>query len=278
MRIDSHQHYWEPARGDYGWLRPDKGILYGDYLPVRLEPLLRQYGLDYSVAVQAAPTIEETRYLLALSDMHPTIAGVVGWLDFESPSFGERLAELRHHPRFVGVRPMIQDLPADWLLRERVVGHMRLLEKERFPIDLQLRPHLLDGAVKLMELVPGLHAVIDHIAKPVYGVSFQAWRDGVMRLSDYPNMMCKLSGMVPEAEAVPWTIETWKPYVETILEAFGPERVMYGSDWPVCLLSATYGQVYESLAALLPDSWDDADRAGVWGWNAARFYRLGVAK
>jgi L-fuconolactonase len=278
MRVDSHQHYWKPARGDYGWLRPDKGILYEDYLPARLEPLLRQYGLDYSIAVQAAPTVEETRYLLAMSDMHPTIAGVVGWLDFESTSFEERLAELRHHPRFVGVRPMIQDLHADWLLRGQVVGHMRVLEKERFPIDLQLRPHLLDKAVKLMELLPELHAVIDHIAKPVYGVSFQAWKDGVTRLSEYPNMMCKLSGMVPEAEAVPWTIEAWKPYVDTVLDAFGPERIMYGSDWPVCLLSATYGQVYESLAALLPESWDEAGRAGVWGRNAERFYRLGIAE
>jgi L-fuconolactonase len=233
--------------------------------------------MEYSIAVQAAPTVEETRYLLALSDMYPTIAGVVGWLDFESPSFGEQLTELRRHPRFIGVRPMIQDLPADWLLREQVVGNMRLLEKERFPIDLQLRPHLLESAVKLMEQVPGLHAVIDHIAKPVYGVSFQAWKDGVMRLADYPNMMCKLSGMVPEAEAVPWTVEAWKPYVETVLDAFGPERVMYGSDWPVCLLSATYGQVYESLAALLPESWNEAERAGVWGGNAARFYRLRIA-
>ncbi|MDF2714708.1 MAG: putative TIM-barrel fold metal-dependent hydrolase [Paenibacillus sp.] len=276
MRIDAHQHYWEPARGDYGWLQPDKGILYKDYLPQQLEPILRLHRLQYSVAVQAAPTVEETRYLLALSDAHPTIAGVVGWLDFESPSFKEQLAELRRHPRFVGVRPMIQDLPADWLLRPAVIGHMRCLEEERFPIDLQLRPHLLESAVTLMELVPKLCAVIDHIAKPVYGQSFQEWQGSIRRLAAYPNMMCKLSGMVPETAGTAWDIDEWKPYVELVLDSFGPDRVMFGSDWPVCLLSATYEQVYESLSALLPANWDEAEREGVWGRNAELFYRLQV--
>lgn len=274
MRIDAHQHYWEPSRGDYGWLTADKGILYADCLPRQLEPLLRLYRLDRSIAVQAAPTVAETRYLLALCDAHSTIAGVVGWLDFESPSFGETFAELRRHPRFVGVRPMIQDLPDDWLLRETVVGHMRQLENERFPVDLQLRPRLMDSAVHLMERVPGLPAVIDHIAKPVYGQRFGAWKEAIERLAAYPNMMCKLSGMVPEEPETPWSTAEWKPYVETVLEAFGPERVMFGSDWPVCLLSASYGQVCESLESLLPADWGESARDAVWGGNAARFYRL----
>ncbi|RKN86830.1 amidohydrolase family protein [Paenibacillus ginsengarvi] len=275
MRIDAHQHYWEPQRGDYGWLTKERGILYRDYLPRQLEPLLKQYQFRYSVAVQAAPTVDETLYLLKLSESHRSIAGVVGWLDFESARFEEELAGLRLHPRFVGLRPMIQDLPADWLLRRDVRTSMRHLEQERFPIDLQLRPFLLDSAIKLMEHVPQLTAVIDHIAKPVYGEKFGDWEWAMARLAEYPNMSCKLSGMVPE-RAAPWSILDWKPYVEAALELFGPQRVLFGSDWPVCLLSATYGQVYDSLAALLPSGWEETAGDGLWGANAAAFYRLPV--
>jgi L-fuconolactonase len=277
MRIDAHQHYWEPRRGDYGWLTPDTGLLYADYLPAQLEPLLAQHRLDYTVLVQAAPTVEETRYMLALSDAHPTIAGVVGWLDFESPDFAGQLAELRKHPHFVGVRPMIQDLPADWLLRDTVVANMRHIAERQFPIDLQLRPFLLDSAVKLLEQVPTLRAVIDHIAKPVYGREFEAWRLAMERLAGFPNMMCKLSGMVPERREA-WTAEPWKPYVRTIIELFGAERIMFGSDWPVCLVSATYEQVCDALASLLPPEWDASQLEAVWGGNAARFYRLPDAR
>lgn len=273
MRIDAHQHYWEPRRGDYGWLTPDKGILYDNFLPSRLEPLLQKHRIDCTVLVQAAPTVEETRYMLALSDAHPTIAGVVGWLDFESPQFAEMLDDLRLHPRFVGVRPMIQDLPADWLLRDAVMDNMRHLESLKFPIDLQLRPHLLDSAVKLMEDVPELCAVVDHIAKPVYGQRTAEWQHAMERLAAYPNTMCKLSGMVPERQES-WSVEPWKPYVQCVLDSFGANRVMFGSDWPVCLISATYEQVYDSLNMLLPESWDETMREGVWGRNAAKFYRL----
>ncbi|GAA3404091.1 amidohydrolase family protein [Paenibacillus hodogayensis] len=274
MRIDAHQHYWKPQRGDYGWLTPDTGVLYRDWLPEQLEPLLHSHGIARTVVVQAAPTVEETRYLLALSEAHSSIAGVVGWIDFESPHFASELERMRLHPRFVGLRPMIQDLPKDWMLREPVVRHMKVLEKERFPLDLQLRPHLLDSAARLMEQVPQLRAVIDHIAKPVYGQAFAEWKAGIERLAAYPGMLCKLSGMVPEQGDTEWSSELWKPYAETIFAAFGPERIMFGSDWPVCLISASYDEVVETAASLLPSGWGAAELAGVWGLNAARFYGL----
>lgn len=273
MRVDAHQHYWEPKRGDYGWLTPELDAMYRDFLPEQLEPILGKYRMNGSVAVQAAPTVEETKYLLALSDAHPSILGVVGWLDLESPGFAEHLAGMREHPKFVGIRPMIQDLPDDWLLRESVVGSMRILERQRFPIDLQLRPRLLDSAVKLMEQVPELTAVIDHLAKPDWGQSPIKWQEAIRQLTDYPNILCKLSGMVPESKAR-WHVEAWKPYVAYIMDVFGPERVMFGSDWPVCLWSATYDQVYESLAGLLPGGPGDSGLDGLWGGNAARFYGL----
>jgi len=273
LRVDAHQHYWEPKRGDYGWLTPGLDAMYRDFLPEQLEPLLGKYRMDGSVAVQAAPTVEETNYLLVLSDTHPSILGVVGWLDLESPGFAEALARQREHPKFVGIRPMIQDLPDDWLLGESVAGSMRILERQRFPVDLQLRPHLLGSAVKLMERVPELAAVIDHLAKPDWGRSPVRWQEAIRRMAEYPNVMCKLSGMVPESRDR-WDAGTWKPYVSYILDVFGPDRVMYGSDWPVCLWSADYDRVYESLAGLLPAGPEDSGWAGLWGDNAARFYGL----
>jgi L-fuconolactonase len=273
LRVDAHQHYWEPQRGDYGWLTPGLDAMYRDFLPDQLEPLLGKYRMEGSVAVQAAPTVEETKYLLALSDTYPSILGVVGWLDLESPGFAEALAGQREHPKFVGIRPMIQDLPDDWLLGESVAGSMRILERQRFPIDLQLRPRLLDSAVKLMERVPELPAVIDHLAKPDWRQSPVRWQEAIRRLAEYPNVMCKLSGMVPESRER-WDAEAWKPYVTYVLDVFGPDRVMYGSDWPVSLWSADYDRVYESLAGLLPAGPEDSRWTGLWGDNAARFYGL----
>jgi L-fuconolactonase len=275
MRVDAHQHYWEVSRNDYGWLTADKGILYNNYLPQQLTPLLQKHKLQFSVAVQAAPTMDETRYLLTLSDRVPSLIGVVGWLDFESPLFRDSFAELSKHPRFVGVRPMIQDLPEDWLLRPAVVDNMGFLEREQFPVDLQLRPHLFESVMMLMMQVPNLKAVIDHIAKPVWDEPLESWKSSMKRLSEYPNMVCKLSGLVPERTA-PWTVDQLRPYVEHIIGIFGYDRVLFGSDWPVCLLSASYDQVVDALNELLPREWSDQQREGVWGNNAMKFYRLGT--
>lgn len=274
MRIDGHQHYWEPARDDYGWLMPDKGILYRDYLPQHLKPHLDEHRMARTIVVQAAPTVEETVYMLGLSERDPSIAGVVGWLDFEAPTFAEIFEKLRANPKFVGVRPMIQDLPEDWLLRPQVVAHMKLLEAEGFPVDLQLRPFLMDAAAALLEQVPKLRAVVDHIAKPEPGEPVDQWALRMKRLADYPNVYCKISGLVPEVYGAAWSAEQIKPYVSAVLACFGPERVFFGSDWPVCLLSATYDQVVSLAESLLPDEWTEAQRDGFWGGNAAAFYRL----
>jgi L-fuconolactonase len=273
MRIDAHQHYWDPSREDYGWLTPDKGILYRNYSPQDLESSLVAHDFSHSIAVQAAPSIEETLYLLEWSDITPSIIGVVGWLDFEAPDFDAQFAKLRKHPRFVGVRPMIQDLPEDWLLRPTVIANLNKMASMQFPVDLQLRPFLMDTAVKLMEQVPTLRAVVDHIAKPAQNESIDDWKRGMKKLAEYSSIMCKLSGMVPE-ETVPWTVDQLRPYVEYTLELFGPDRIIYGSDWPVCLLSANYTQVYQLLNELLPTEWSEEKRAGVWGKNAVDFYHL----
>ncbi|MBM7564217.1 amidohydrolase family protein [Paenibacillus sacheonensis] len=276
MRIDAHQHYWSIARTDYGWLTPETGVLYRDYQPDELKPLLEEHGLDASIVVQAAPTTEETEYMLSLADREPAIAGVVGWLDFEGDSFDRDYRRFRANPKFVGVRPMIQDLPSEWLLRERVVERFRLLAAERFPVDLQANPRHLPFIADLLQQVPDLQAVIDHLAKPMMDRGeLEPWASQMSAIANYPGVMCKLSGMVPDKHDPAWSEAVIRPFAAHAIRVFGPKRVMFGSDWPVCLNAATYAQVRELASSLLGEGLTEEAKQDVYGGNAARFYRLG---
>jgi L-fuconolactonase len=275
--IDSHQHYWSVSRDDYGWLTTEQGILYRDYMPNDLRPELDRLGIRRTIAVQAAPTVEETHFLLGLSDADATIAGVVGWLDFESEGFEKQLNELQKHPKFVGVRPMIQDKPDDWILQRDVVANIRILERRQVPIDLQLRPRLMPAILELIRHVPKLYGVVDHLAKPdIWSGAWQPWAQQIEELAGYPHIMAKLSGMVPEKEGQLWTPEQIEPYAKHVIQAFGPKRIMFGSDWPVCLLSAQYEDVFRLVESLLPAEWNYEQRIDVFGRNAARFYNVGI--
>lgn len=274
-QVDAHQHYWSIGRKDYGWLTPESGLLYRDYLPAELKPHLSRHGITRTVLVQAAPSVEETLYMLGLYDQERTIAGVVGWLDFESDEFEVEFHRLQKHPGFVGVRPMIQDLPTGWLLDKRVMQRFRFLAEHEFPVDLQLRPRLLPDAVELLRQVPGLHAVIDHLAKPaMHHGGLEPWAGTMSELAAYPGVICKLSGMVAETAGQPWSLAQIEPYARHVLQLFGHERILFGSDWPVCLLSAAYDEVWELAHSLLPASWTAEQREAVFGRNAVHFYRL----
>lgn len=273
QRVDAHQHYWSIQRTDYGWLTPASGLLYRDYLPEELVPHLIQHDIARTILVQAAPSVEETWYMLGLYDKEPSVAGVVGWLDFESDHLEEEFQALREHPGFVGVRPMIQDLPNGWMLSDKVLRSFEYMAQQQFPVDLQLRPRLLEDAIQLLNRVPTLKAVIDHLAKPdMQEGELEPWADQMTQLAAYSGVMCKLSGMVPESEGETWTLQRIEPYARHVLNTFGPERVMYGSDWPVCLLSATYNEVIDLANTLLPSSWTDSQREAVFGGNALQFY------
>ncbi|MFD0716995.1 amidohydrolase family protein [Paenibacillus sp. GCM10027626] len=275
MNIDAHQHYWQPARGDYGWLQPASGCLYADFMPEQLKPLLTRHQFDRSIIVQAAPTVAETEFLLAIAAKEDTVAGVVGWLDLTARDFIGQWERLLENPRFVGLRPMIQDLPSEWILRERVVEHLRILADAGFPLDLQANPRHLPYLLRLFEQVPHLRAVVDHLAKPnIEDGAMEPWAAQMTAIAAYPNTMCKLSGMVPERQNASWSTASIVPFAAHAIAIFGAERVMFGSDWPVCLLSASYDQVVELHEACLPAAWGEAERANVCGRNAARFYRL----
>lgn len=279
-RIDAHQHFWRLVRGDYGWITPETGVLYRDYGPEDLLPHLAAHGIQRTVLVQAAPTEAETDFMLGLAEEHAFIAGVVGWLDMEAPDFPERLAERRRNPHFVGVRPMIQDLPDErWMLRDPVLRAFAELERTGTAFDFLVLPQHLPHVLTVLERFPDLRCVIDHIAKPPIASGAMAsgahapWAERLAAVAAHPGVHCKLSGMITEADHQRWRPEHLAPYIAHVLERFGPERVMFGSDWPVCRLAGEYDDVVRALRENL-GGLSAAEEAAVFGGNAARFYGL----
>lgn len=274
MRIDAHQHYWSIERTDYGWLTPAQGILYRNYGPEELRPLLSKYEIDATIAVQAAPSVEETLYLLGLGEAEPTLAGVVGWLDLTDPLMEREFNRMRERPKFVGIRPMIQDLPDGWIVQDTVVENIRMLAEAGFPLDLQARPRHLPDLIRLADRVPKLRAVVDHLAKPEMDRNaWSPWGEQISELAGHEGIYAKISGFSAEP-GHRWNLEAARSYVRHVLEAFGPKRVMYGSDWPVCLQSSTYADVLQATADFVPTHWTREDRDALFGLNSAEFYNI----
>ncbi|MCL6283926.1 amidohydrolase family protein [Ruegeria sp. 2012CJ41-6] len=279
MKIDAHQHFWQPLRGDYHWMPKDEPILNRPYAPADLEPHLRAHAIQASVLVQAAATLEETEYMLGLADATPFIKGVVGWVDFENPDHHAHLVRLANHPKFAGVRPMIQDIgDVNWMLRDDIQWAFRAVMDLDLTFDALGFPRHIPNFLTLMTRYPGLRVVYDHCMKPQIRDqragqdAFADWADGMSRLADQTTGCCKLSGLVTEAGA-DWTIEDLHPFAMHVLDAFGADRVMFGSDWPVCRLTSDYDTWYETAQALTSHL-NDAERADIFGGTAARFYRL----
>ncbi|SFL36663.1 L-fuconolactonase [Paenibacillus sp. 1_12] len=276
MRVDAHQHYWQLARGDYDWTGSDGGVLVRDFFPVDLSEHLERSQIDKTIVVQAAPTRKDTEFMLELAQHNDSIAGVVGWLDLEHTDFREQYESLRKQSKLVGIRIMIQIMEdADEVLRPASIQALKFLESENFPVDLLMRSHQLPSVLKLLREVPNLRGVIDHIAKPdIAQGQWEPWASQLQEIASYPSITCKLSGMVTEADHQAWTTEQLKPYIHHIVKAFGTERVMFGSDWPVCLLAASYERVVELLEEALLDGVNESEKTAIFGHNALRFYKL----
>ncbi|MDW4500027.1 amidohydrolase family protein [Sulfitobacter sp. D35] len=276
MRIDAHQHYWQPARGDYDWMPMDNATLARPYHPRDLEATLRKHGIDRTVLVQAAATVEETEYMLGIADASETVAAVVGWVDFEQPAHRAHLERLRHHPKFAGVRPMIQDIPdVDWMLRDDVQWGFEALVDLDLTFDALGFPQHLKNFHTILTRYTELRTVIDHCMKPQIRDhsehTYSHWADGMRALAEDTRAVCKFSGLVTECDG--WTLEALRPYAEHLFEVFGPDRLMWGSDWPVCQLEASYTDWIEAAEALtsgLPES----DRSAIFGGTAQAFYRI----
>jgi L-fuconolactonase len=273
MRIDAHQHFWRLDRGDYGWLTPDLGAIHRDFLPGDLTPLLQGAGIDGTILVQAAPTMAETEFLLTLAERHAFIKGVVGWVDFDSPAAVQDIDRLAAHAALVGLRPMIQDIADDdWMLRPALTPVLNAMAARGLTFDALVLPRHLGNLGRLLARHPDLRVVIDHGAKPqIRDGAFDDWAAQMTLLAQRTTAFCKLSGLVTEA-APNWTAAVIAPYVRHLLDTFGPERLIWGSDWPVCTLAARYAQWLDAAEALVGD--DPAARAAVFGANAQRAYRL----
>jgi L-fuconolactonase len=276
MHIDAHQHYWDPARGDYGWLTPDLDALYRTFGPADLAPLRERADVQRTVLVQAAPTVQETRYLLDLAQDDASVAGVVGWVPMLSRDAPELIAELARHPKFKGIRPMLQDLPDDdWIANPDLAPAVEALIAHDLAFDALIFARHVDALETFVTRFPTLRIVIDHGAKPPIrdGRSgWQSWADGITRLASLPHVHCKLSGLATEA-APGWTEATLQPYVDHLLQSFGPARLMWGSDWPVLNLNGDY-LLWHSVANTLLAGLSDGERDAVFGANAVAFYRL----
>jgi L-fucono-1,5-lactonase len=278
MIIDSHQHFWQVGRFDYPWMTPELGVLYRDYLPEMLEPILKECGVAKTILVQASNSLSETDWLLSLADQHQFIAGVVGWVDLTDSGMAEDLEVFCANRKFKGVRHLVESEPAeDWLARPEVLRGLQTLEKHEVSYDLLVHTHHLKHVKTVAEACPGLRLVVDHMAKPpIAGGSrdeMTEWAKALKEVAAYPNVTCKLSGLVTEASHTSWHLEDLRPFVQQTLEFFGPERMMFGSDWPVCLLAASYAQVLDAFQSLLREL-DDEDRGMIFGGNAMNFYQL----
>lgn len=274
MRIDAHQHFWRLDRGDYGWLTPDLAPLYRDFEPDDIAPHLFANGISGTILVQAAPTKDETDFLLALAGQHKMIRGVVGWVDFDHPNAENEIASYAERPKLVGLRPMIQDIDDDeWMLKPELTPAFQAIIATKLVFDALTLPRHLKNLSKLLARHPELRVVIDHASKPeIASRHFEEWAEQMARLASETNAFVKLSGLVTEASS-DWTIDDLRPYVDHLIAQFGPHRLVWGSDWPVCTLASTYGRWCKTTEALLVGL-SEAEQSAVWGLNALKLYGL----
>ncbi|MEU4832897.1 amidohydrolase family protein [Streptosporangium sp. NPDC023615] len=275
--VDAHQHFWNLETGSYPWLTPEAGPIHRTFTPEELLPQLAAAGVERTVLVQAADTYADTDAMLAQADAHDFVAAVVGWVPLHRPDeAAEALERYRRHPGFAGVRHLIHDDPdPDWLIREPVVEGLGLLAAAGLPFDVvAVLPRHLEHVPVLAERVPGLRLVIDHLAKPpIREKGWEPWASLITRAAEHPGVYAKVSGLNTAADAETWTAEDLRPYVDHALEVFGPDRLMFGSDWPVAVLAGDYAKVWRETGVLLAGL-TEADRAAVLGGTATRFYGI----
>jgi L-fuconolactonase len=272
VRIDAHQHFWRYSATEYGWIDAGMAVLKQDRLPENLAPLLEASDIDGTVAVQARQTLDETQWLLDLAGQHGFIKGVV---ELCSSDLRAQLARFGEDPKFCGVRHVVQDEPdGEFMLRDDFLGGVAILAEFGLTYDILIYPRHLPVACELVARFPEQPFVLDHIAKPaIRDGLLEPWASDIRRLAGYPNIWCKVSGLATEADWRGWEANDFYPYLDIVFEAFGPGRIMFGSDWPVCTLAARYEEVDDLLAGYTSALSTD-EQAGVWGGTARRFYGL----
>ena len=276
MKIDSHQHFWEFDKVlDKSWISDSMSILRQDFSPTQVQPLMLEKGIEGCVAVQADQTEDETHYLLDLANKYSIIKGVVGWVDFRAPNIDERLEYFSGFKALKGFRHIVQaEKEDDFLLRKDFCEGISLLKKYNFTYDILIYPKHLKHAIKFVERFPDQKFVIDHIAKPfIKDQIIKEWKEELEVFGKYENVYCKMAGLVTEADWDNWKFEDFSSYVSITLDIFGTDRVMFGSDWPVFLPSASYSQVCEIIEKNT-SFLNSEEKEKLWGLNCSNFYGL----
>jgi L-fuconolactonase len=273
MKLDSHQHFWKYNETDYSWIGENMTVLKKDFLPADLEKELQDVGFDGSIAVQARQSMEETLWLLELASKYSYIKGVVGWVDLCSPKVERQLAELSKNPKLVGVRHVIHDEPDDNFIKRLDFQHgISLLSKYNLTYDLLIFPKHLRLASELVKKFPNQKFVLDHIAKPdIKNKILLPWSDDINQLAQFSNVFCKLSGMVTEADWTNWKSTDFKYFLDVVFKSFGDDRLMIGSDWPVCTIAGSYKKVVSIVTEYL-NEFGEETRQKVIGENCRKFY------
>lgn len=275
MRLDAHQHFWRYSPAEYGWIDARMGRIARDFLPADLQPELARAGFDGCLAVQARTSLAETRFLLELARAHPFVRGVVGWIDFTAPDVARLLAELAPEKALVGLRHIVQAEPDDFLLRPDFQRGITALAGTGLVYDVLVYPRQLEAVRRFVAAFPGQAFVLDHLAKPDIAHAVRdPWERQFRALGAFPNLACKLSGLVTEATWNAWKPADFRFYLDVALETFGEERLLFGSDWPVCLLAAHDWQAVHDLLLEWASVLSPAARAKLFGANAARLYRI----
>jgi len=275
MRIDAHQHFWMYNPVEYPWMTDSLAILRKDYLPRDLAGELRKVKIEGTIAVQARQKLEENEFLLNLAESNPLIKGVVGWVDLVNDRVEEQVEQFFTRRKFVGVRHVLQDeVDDEFALRKVFVRGVSKLAQHGLTYDLLVYPRQLPACIALVEKLPEQKFVLDHIGKPsIRDRELGRWQEAIRALAKAGTVYCKISGMVTEANWKGWSVEDFKPYLDVVFEAFTPAKIMYGSDWPVCLLAGNYEQVY-GIIRQYTESLSKGERERVMGLNAAEFYGL----
>jgi L-fuconolactonase len=275
MKIDTHQHFWKYSKEEYPWIGEGMEVLAQDRLPADLHPLLKENGIDGTIAVQARQVVEETEALLAMAQEYDFIRGVVGWVDLRSPNVEAQLERFRDRTKLVGVRHVVQDEPDDkFVLRDDFMRGIGKLKAYGLVYDILIFPHQLAASMELVKRFPEQVFILDHIAKPnIKDKQMPPWDSEIKELASFENVSCKISGMVTEADWHNWSPEDFRPYMEVVLEAFGVKRLTIGSDWPVCTLAGEYGNIV-SIAADFTALLSDHEQKAIWEENPKRIYGL----
>lgn len=275
MVIDSHQHFWRYRMETHSWIDDTMAVIRKDFLPGDLKPIYNENNVNGCVAVQADQTLEETHFLLDLAEQNSFIKGVVGWVDLRSLDIEEQLHYLKRHNKLKGLRHIVQgESDPEFMLRPEFLNGISKLEQYDYTYDILIFAHQLDMTLKFVRHFPNHKFVIDHIAKPdIKNDEFDDWAKRMTSLSEYENVYCKLSGIITEADYNTWTKEQVQPYINLALHAFGPQRIMFGSDWPVCLVAGTYAQVKNLIIESISEL-SESERTDIMANNAIQFYNL----